>query len=1083
MSETPLAGQCPACGFANPEGARFCNQCGAAFEGGAPSPPAAEAERKQVTVLFSDLVGFTALSERLDPEETREIMGRVFGRAAEIVGRYDGQIEKFVGDAIMAIFGVPTAHEDDPLRAVRAALELHEAVAQMSAEVEGRIGGSLVLHSGINTGLVVTGELKFDRGTAGPLGDTINLASRLMGGAEGGEIWVGPETRGLVARAFELDDLGEREFRGKAEPVAVARVRGGASRAGPASFRGAFVGRQEELGVLLGAAERLRDGQPGVIAICGEAGTGKTRLIEEFRARVGDDVQWLEGRAYPYAESIPYFPVVDLLNRAWGIEECDTPAAVRGKIEAAIGVLLDSPHDVLPAIARLYDLEIADAPTIDREAYRRVLLEAVSSLLAALADRAPTVICLQDLHWADASTVALLRGLTESLRVRALLVSNFRPGYTPSPAARSLELKELSSRQTRELLQSLLDDQEPPNELTRFIERRSDGNPFYVEEVVNSLVETHVLERIDGAWRITRPLSDVGVPATIRGVIAARIDRLDEPRRRVLRDAAVVGREFLYDVVAQVTREEQELEPSLDQLEAVDLIRAQSRAPDVEYIFKHALTQEVAYDGLLKNERQVLHERAAFAMEQILRERISEFVETLAYHFARGGVIDKAVHYLRESGRKCVSRYAIEAAATHYRDAYELLTGSERSSAQDRELIELLNDWSLVHYYQGDCAHWRSLLEGHLEVAERVGEPELLGMYLGWTGHMLFWHEEYQASLEHLDRAVRLADRAGSKRVLGYAETWRAWTLSLMGRSSEAIEAGERAHELGPEFPDEPYLVCKPLAAIAAAATLSGDLERARLAGEELLEIAERTGNSRAAVLGHYSLATRHGGALEPERGVAAGEAALAASLDPAYRNMSITALGFALGSAERFEELGRVIGDVLPTAEALSQKIMVRFCRSMLAGATLALGEPARGMRLMQALHNEQVGGQTGLVLRSVLGVVYARIARGEGRASFWVLLRNLGFLFRHALPARRKALALLEPVADDRGSDLGGVWAGAANLELARLHAHRGESEKARSRAERAIEIYERGCANEAVRQSRELIDSLELATHLHE
>jgi predicted ATPase len=1065
---------CPACSFANPPSARFCNQCGAAFGGQAPSAPAAEAERKQVTVLFSDLTGFTPLSERLDPEETREIMGRVFGCAAEIVGRYEGRIEKFVGDAIMAIFGVPTAHEDDPVRAVRAALELHEAVAGVSSEVEARIGGPLVLHSGINTGLVVTGELQFDRGTAGPLGDTINLAARLMDGAGKGEIWVGPETHRLVAPVFELDDLGERNFKGKSEPVSVARVRRAATQSGAVRFRGAFVGRQEELGVLLGAAERLRDGQPGVIAICGEAGTGKTRLIEEFHARVRDDVQWLEGRAYPYAENIPYFPLIDLLNRAWGIEEEDTPAGVREKIEAGVAALVDSPADVLPVIARLYDVEIADAPVIDREAYQRLLLDAMRRLLTSLAGRAPTIICLQDLHWADASTVTLLNGLTGDLRIPALLVGNYRPSYVPSPAARVLELGELSSRQTRELLESLLDDTAPPEELSRFIEERSDGNPFFVEEVVNSLVETHVLDRVEGAWRLTRPLSEAGLPTTIRGVIAARIDRLDEPRRRVLRDAAVVGREFLYDVVAQVTREAEELDPSLDQLEAADLIRARSRDPDVEYIFKHALTQEVAYDGLLRSERQALHERAAFAMEQILRDRIPEFVETLAYHFLHGGVVDKAVHYLRESGRKCVARYAIESAATHYRNAYELLTRGDGTSAQDRALIELLCDWSLVHYYQGDCTSWRPLLEAHLDVAEGLGDPELLGMYLGWTGHMLFWHEEYAASIETLDRAVRLAEEAGSKRVLGYAETWRAWTLCMAGRPLEAIEAGERAMELGREFPEEPYLVGKPLAGVAQAALFSGDIERTRLAGEELLRIAERTGNSRAAVLGHYLLSLRHTWALEPERGIEAAQAAVDASLDPAYRHFSTVALVAALSFAGRPEEVARVIRNVLPVAERLSQKIMVRLFRSIEATARMALGEPGRGVRTLEAIVAEPLSPWMALNARNALGTAYARIARGEGGGSLSVLLRNPGFVIRHALPARRKAYAILEPIADHPPNDLLG-FSGMANLELARLHVHRRQGDAARSRAERAIEIFERQAAHEALRQARELVDSL--------
>ncbi|MBI4518713.1 MAG: AAA family ATPase [Deltaproteobacteria bacterium] len=1076
-SETLSEGQCPACGCGNAPAARFCNQCGAALKGGAASPPAAEAERKQVTVLFSDLTGYTALSEKLDPEETREIMGRIFGRAAEIVGRYGGHIEKFIGDAIMAIFGVPAAHEDDPERAVRAALELHEAVEALSPEVEKRTGGPIALHTGVNTGLVVTGELKFDHGTAGPLGDTINLAARLMSLAGEGEIWIGPETRKLVASAFELQDLGQREVKGKAEPVAVARVVGASSRAAAsARFRGAFVGRQEEIGVLLGAAEQMRDGRPAVIAICGEAGTGKTRLVEEFRARVGNDIQWIEGRAYPYAENIPYFPVIDLLNRSWGIDENDKPAAVRLKVEAGVSALVESSREVLPVIARLYNIELADGPVIDREAFQRLLFDAVRRLLAALACRGPTVICLQDLHWADTSTVTLVRGLTTDFKVPAVLICNYRPGYAPGPGTRVLELRELSSRQTRELLQSLLGS-EPPDALTRFIEERSDGNPFYVEEVVNSLVETHVLTR-NGTWKIAGALSEAVVPTTIRGVIAARIDRLDEPRRRVLRNAAVIGREFLYSVVAQVTGEADDeadgLQPSLAQLEAADLIRARSGAADVEYIFKHALTQEVAYDGLLKSERQALHQRAAFAMERIFADRMPEFVETLAYHFLHAGVVDKAVHYLRESGKKCVARYAIEDAATHYRNAYALLSERERTPAEDRALVELLNDWSLVHYYQGDCRAWRLLLEANLKVAEGVGDPELLGLYLGWTGHMLYWHEEYPASIEHLDRAAQLGEKAGSAHVLAYAETWRAWTLALLARPSEAIAAGERAMILGQQFPDEPYVVFKPLGAIVMAAAMTGDLKRARLAAEDLLAIAARTGNSRAAVLGHASLAICHSAAFEHERAIESGKAALEASLDPAYRHLSAVYLASALGTAQCSEELVRLAQEVLPAADQLSQNIISTIIRLATGPAVMSLGEPSRGISIIEAARRQPSCPWVEVVATNILGIVYARIARREGRADLSVLLRNPGFIIRHVLPARRKARALLERTADHPLHRLAG-YSGSAMFELALLHAHRGEREAARARATQALEVFERQGALEALRQARALADSL--------
>jgi class 3 adenylate cyclase len=763
------------------------------------------AERKQVTVLFSDLTGFTALTEKLDPEETRQIVGRIFGCAADVVARYEGRIEKFVGDAIMAIFGVPTAHEDDPVRAVRAALELHETIARLSPQIEARAGVPIAMHSGVNTGVVVTGELQFDHGIAGPLGDTINLAARLMNTAPSGEIWIGPETRHLVEHAFELEDRGAREFKGKSQPVAVARVRATRGRTvDMRRFRGLFVGRQAELGALLGAVEKVRDGEAQVFGICGDAGTGKTRLVSELRAQVGAKVQWLEGRAYPYAQQIPYAPLIDLLSSVWGIEETDSPARVRAKVIAGVSAALDSADDVVPLMLHLYHLEQAEGVVIEREAFQERLLAAIQRLLAALAQRAPTVVCLQDLHWADPSSTTFLRGLVEGLRSPILLLGNYRPGYVPPPGMQVLELRELSPRQTGELLASLLQG-EPPAALTRFVAERSDGNPFYIEEVVNSLVETQVLTRSHDGWTLTRSLAQAGVPSTIRGVIAARIDRLDGTRRRVLRHAAVVGREFLYAIVALVTDDAGAVAPSLTQLQAADLIRARRPDPDLEYIFKHALTQDVAYDGLLMAERQVLHARTARAMEAVFSSRIPEFVETIAYHFQRGGVADKAIHYLVEAGKKCVARYALVEATTHFREAYALIADGVRTPQQSRMLAELLVAWSHVHYCDGTIGEWHRQLEKHLVDAERCGDCAVLAIYLGWLGNSRAFHGDMLGSLQVLDRALEVARSAQAHDAIAHVLAWRTYSLLERGRLAEAVQSAQSIEQNEEEMRANPY--------------------------------------------------------------------------------------------------------------------------------------------------------------------------------------------------------------------------------------------------------------------------------------
>jgi class 3 adenylate cyclase/tetratricopeptide (TPR) repeat protein len=1051
-------GHCEACGADNGVESRFCSRCGANL-GATPGPTpaarvAADAERKQVTVLFSDLSGYTALSERLDPEEIREIMAGIFSQAAEIIGRYDGHIDKFIGDAVMALFGVPVAHEDDPVRAVRAALELHEVVRAMSPAVEARSGTPIALHSGINTGLVLTGELQFGQGTAGPLGDTINLASRLMNAAPSGEIWVGPETRQLVVRAFELEDLGRREFKGKAEPVAVARVLGALLRAAQAShFRGAFVGRQAELGALLGAAEQMRDGRPSAFGICGDAGTGKTRLVEEFRAKVGNDVQWLEGRAYPYAQNIPYAPIIDLLSRSWTIEETDSPAQVRAKLETGVARLVDAPGEVLPLILHLFDLEQSEGVVIEREAFQERLLGAVRQLLAALAQRAPTVICVQDLHWADASTGILLRGLTEDLRIPVLLVGNYRPGYTPGAGTQVLELRELSSRQTGELLTSLL-KAEPPAALTRFIEERSDGNPFYVEEVVNSLVETQVLVRANGGWALARPLAEAGVPATVRGVIAARIDRLDEPRKRVLRDAAVVGREFFYSVVAQITQEADQLAPNLAQLEAVDLIRAGRREPDVQYIFKHALTQEVAYDGLLKSERQKLHERVAYAMEGVLADRIPEFVETLAFHFLRGGVTDKAIHYLGEAGRKCVARYALAEATSHFREAYALIAERERTPAESRVLAELLVAWSQVHYYDGTIGEWLRLLEKHVGDAERCGDPAVLAMYLGWLGNVRTFHGDLRGALESVERALEVGRLVDARNAVAHALAWHAHALYSIGRIRDAIRTSESLEQSDEEKRNAPYPHVKGQNALSIALSYSGQLRRARGIAEGLVDFGRASGNARAESTGQSVLSLYWVLTLDFERAAAVAQMGMHAAKDPTFRAANALFRALALAVDRRFEDAARVSDDWLPHLEQNENYWFGQPVRAVRVSVDLASGQLSSGMRgLLDAIRSYREGSweASAFFAEVFLLLTYVSIARLDVIPTLGALLRNPWFVFTQAPFAARKARRLIERLrAEADQKDLRGFH-GLIDLCEGRLLAHQGKKAQAREVLER--------------------------------
>lgn len=1066
--------RCQVCGSSNAAAARFCNQCAKPLADGpaalAPST-AAGAERKQVTVLFSDLTGFTALTETLDPEETRQVMGRIFSAAAEVVGRYEGRVEKFIGDAIMAIFGVPLAHEDDPQRAVRAALELHEMVARLSPEIQARTGTAISLHSGVNTGVVVTGEVQFDHGTAGPLGDTINVAARLMNAAPSGEIWVGPETRRLIARDFDLIDLGAHDFKGKAQANSVARVLGlrsagdtgdvggtgnkGAPDMGAQArqFHAAFIGRQAELGALLGAAEKMRDGQPQSIGVYGDAGTGKTRLVNEFRAKLGADVQWLEGRAYPYAKDIPYAPLIDLLSRVWRIEEADTPAQLRAKVEGGVAALLGTKDAAVPLFLHLYHLEQAQGVVIEREAFQARLLAAMQGVLAALAKRAPTVICLQDLHWADPSTVTLLAKLVEGLSSPLLLLVNYRPGYAPPPGMQTLGLSELSPRQSAELLASLLSG-EPPAPLVGFVAERCDGNPFYVEEVVNSLVETGVLLRTEQGWSLTRPLLDAGVPATIRGVIAARIDRLDDTRRRLLRHASVVGREFMVTIVALVSEDAGDLRPSLNQLQAADLIRQRRLEPELEYMFKHALTQDVAYDGLLKTERQALHARTARAMEGVFADRIPEFVETLAYHYQRGGLAYKAIQYLVMAGSKCVERYALVEAENHFRAAYALLPADPRSPEQSLIVAKLLNAWSQVDYYQGTMGSWVERLEKHLPDAERCGDVAVLAMYLGWLGNVRLFRCDVLGSLQCLDRALELGQAVQARDALAYVHGWRTYTLMECGRIADAIASVQALDQTDEERRNNVYPYVKSQSGLALALSYAGDLRQAREVADQLVAFGRATGSARAEALGHTGLAAYWVVAGDSVRGAAAAEAGVASAKDPLFRAMNAFGLAGALLGAGQDEAALDVCNEWLPYLERNRNDLFgmcLRRCRAVLK---LKRGQLSEGFReLLADLGDQRARGMVGAAALSecsLLGI-YTAMACSDAKPRLGPLLRNPWFVFTQAPFAARRARVLIERLRVEFAQWGGHGLLGMVDLCDAQLLVREGKTAQARECLER--------------------------------
>lgn len=1075
---------CGSCGATAPPDARFCSQCATALTEAASDSPTQQ--RRQVTVFFSDLSGFTALNERLDPEDVRDVVNEIWDRAATIVERYGGRINKLLGDAVMAVFGDPIAHEDDPLRAVRAALELHEAVEALNRDVEPRIGSPIGMHTGVNTGVVLTSETVLDGKQTGPLGDTVNVAARLQSLAETGQVLVGPETRRAIEGTFDLEDLGGHDLKGKGEPVPVARVRSVALRSvTPARRQGRFVGRDRELSLLADELERARQGTPAFVAVSGEAGSGKTRLVEEFRTRVASDATWLEGRAYSFAENIPYYAVIDLLNNGLGIDEADSPEAVRRKLEEGLTAIVQDSAEILPPLLQLYDIEGSEGSSIDREAYRGRLLQALSTFLKALAEQGTLIVCLQDLHWADPSTVTLVRQLADELTAPALLLFNYRPEFSfEQDGIREIRLEALSDRQTRDLVESLLDTNRVPDELIEFLDDRTEGNPFFVEEIVNGLIENRALARNGEGWMLTGGFDALSVPTTIRGVIAARIDRLQPARRRILQEASVIGREFLYKILSQVSETDDGLLDGLSVLEAADLIRKRVAEPDpdLEYLFKHALTQEVAYEGLLRDERQALQGRVGEAMERLLGKRHREYAESIAYHFQNSDSPERAVPYLVIAGKKAVERYALEEAETYYRSAYDILKAQPEGPHRDHELLVLLLEWALLHYYTGTFRVADLMMEEHADLPDRVGDHELRGMWWAWRCLVSYFSRSIPEAVVFGDRAIAIGEECGSTRVLAYAHTQKAWALIIGGRAIEAIAAADAALTQVDHLTDERdarYVRLKAGAGAVLGRLFAGDLIKSRAMTEDLIDFGNRSGSARALSLAHFVLGASRSLTGDSDGAIAAWQYARDVAPDPLYRSIVEASLGRYLVEQGTARE---VIEPAIRFAEEQGLSIFSTQQRMNESMMMIFEGKLTRGMNQLEAARREAADAQSFEKWAEVLEAsVYARFATGEGAgklslgAKLGAIVRNLGFVMGRGRRASQLARDALAELSESLPPDFEGLRF-VIEFELAKVLVKRKERDEARKHLGKAIAFLQPLGDSVGMRQVRELLATLE-------
>ena len=864
--------RCPACQSMNPTGNRFCNGCGAALAAGAPGFEAPDAytpghlarrilssreslagERKQVTVLFADLKGSLELLADRDPEDARALLDAVLEKMMEAVHRYEGTVNQVMGDGIMALFGAPLACEDHAVRACYAALRMHRAVAPASEDFRRRLGVDVQIRVGLNSGEVVVrsigNDLQMDYSA---VGQTTHLAARMEQLARPGRTLITAATRRLAEHAIEADAQGPMPIKGLREPVDVWEL----LRATPTSSsltsvlngRTPILGRSEELATLERLRARVAQGHGEVAMLMGEPGVGKSRLVvESMRAALEDGWRTLDGACVSYGTPTPYLPVRSLLVSYFEVEDQDDARRIREKVAARLLALDTALATAVSPILALGNVanEDADWAALEPLDRRQRIFRAVRDVLLKESERAPLMLVVENLHWADSETQALLDYLGEQLRsARVFIVLTARAEYLHDwPAGvpvTDIVLEPLPPASAHALADSLLGPGGDLAALKAHLVDHTEGNPFFLEETVQALVETHALVGEPGNYRLQKPVGSVHIPDRVQAVVAARIDRLPPLGKSFLQAGAAIGQDVPVALLQSVVNlPADELMHGLADLQTAGFLRTTALYPDLAYSFRHAITLDVAYASLLKEQRRALHTRILEALETTYSgERRAEHVERLAYHAVRADAWAKAIGYLREAGDRAVARSANKEAAAFYEDALGAvrhlpespetvgaaidirldlrppllqlgrLDDIRRLSKEAEAIAQQLGDEERLaraytylinyHYLLGETARTIDYGARCLAIAGRRGDATLAMLarrYLGHSHHAQGQHRLAQQVLEDNVAALESQNASDVAATTSYvaSRSWLAWTLADQGDFDRADACLDRA--------------------------------------------------------------------------------------------------------------------------------------------------------------------------------------------------------------------------------------------------------------------------------------------------
>lgn len=928
-----------------------------------------EGERRVVTMLFCDVKGSTAAASQMDPEEWADVINGAFEHMIAPVYRYEGTVARLMGDGLLAFFGAPIAHEDDPQRAILAGLGIVEAIQGYRGEVQRRWGFDLDVRVGVNTGLVVVGAVGSDlRMEYTALGDAINLAARMEQTARPGTVQIAETTHKLVAPLFDFETLESVEVKGRPEPITAYRVLGSRAAGGRlgtvrgiAGLRSPLVARERELATLLRATAKLQSGRGHLVSVMGEAGLGKSRLVAELRNALAtrparQQVQWIEGRSLSYETATPYAPFADILGACLAVSRGPRGATNDGSYDrmlARVDALFPGRGvEIAPFLAAVLDIQppadhgeriqYLEPPTL-----RAMTFTHLVALFERLAAEQPLALFFDDVHWIDPTSLDLLLSLL-SLTERAplLIIAAFRPrAQEPAwrlhelaqrdfgPRYTALTLRPLNQQQARTLVGNLLHIEDLPEKVRRLILEKAEGNPFFVEEVIRSLLDAQLVVRDNGHWRATRDIVHIAVPNTLNGVITARLDRLDETARHVAQAASVLGREFDYATLADIVEQPALLDASLLELQGRDLVREKSTFPQRVYSFKHVLTQEAAYQSTLLSKRRELHGRAA---ESLAARQGPEQAGDIARHFLEARQPARAMPYLVEAGDRAARAYATAEAIGFYREAIELraavegtelvgrayegLGGAQVFANQIPEALETYRAMLALAERLGDVAMQISALnklagvtalrmgqfneaEPLLARAERLGREhdDPSGMAEGAIirCQMCTAMADFDAVVAHMGEVVAIGERMGSKQHRAMGLEHVASSLMFLTRFDEAWPKAQETLQLAREIGDREHEAWVLCTTIPICLLRQGQFDAARSALSEGLEVAIRIHSLNAQIYGNYLLGELARWQGDYEQAVLCGQRSLEAALpvEPFMPFMTVAPLG-SLGSA-----------------------------------------------------------------------------------------------------------------------------------------------------------------------------------------